>query len=699
MAREIGTSIESSDQFEDTVQGWAKRWDSEVTASLKMLEEFHKKSEKTVKRYLDDREDSNGDSRINLFWANTKTLQSALYASLPNVDVRRKYDDFDDDVARVATNLIERCLNYDVMENGKEYDTLLKQCLSDRLIPGLGVARVFYESETEENEVESIKDEETGETLAEGYTEESLIKEAVPCSHYFWGDVCWSWARTWADLRWIAFKNPMTKEQIEERFGEEYLKKLKFKVKGVSVNEAAGGNSSKKELWQKADIWEIWNKDTREVFWWSAGCDEILDRKDDPLELRGFFPCPRWMMANTTTSFLMPKSDFEMVQDILNEVDILHTRISVLTSAVKVVGVYDRSSTGIQKMLSEAVENELIPVDNWAMFAEKGGIQGQIDWLPLDAIVGAIVELRGLRQDNIMLLEKITGMADIIQGTGTHPREGVGTQEMKAEFGSVRIQALEEELAAFVTDICELKAEIISKHFSVETIINLSNATRMNQEDLKLLPEALKLIKDWQQLAIRVKVRSESMAMVDYSKLRHERTEFINNMSLFMQSAAPLVEQEPSATPYILQLLKWGMAGFKGSDAIEGVLDAAIEAAKNAPPKDDPKDDGKAEAEKIKIQGLIELEKIRMQGEMQKIQAKLQSDMAMVKAKYEADMQAIQAKGQTDQGKEEAQSYFAALQKEADTAIDMALAEFQSALKVKEIETSAKVRPSPKPSR
>jgi hypothetical protein len=38
--------------------------------------------------------------------------------------------------------------------------------------------------------------------------------------------------------------------------------------------------------------------------------------------------------------------------------------------------------------LSEGVENKLIPVDNWAAFAEKGGLKGAISLLPLDRIRG-----------------------------------------------------------------------------------------------------------------------------------------------------------------------------------------------------------------------------------------------------------------------------------------------------------------------
>ena len=56
-----------------------------------------------------------------------------------------------------------------------------------------------------------------------------------------------------------------------------------------------------------------------------------------------------------------------------------------------------------------------------------------------------------------------------------------------------------------------------------------------------------------------------------------ERTEFLNALAVFLQSSAPIMQLEPSATPILLELLKWGLAGFKGGQEIESVIDAAIQ--------------------------------------------------------------------------------------------------------------------------
>lgn len=684
----MSESIESADQFQDNPSGWAKRWAAEIKASEKMLEKFHKASDRVVDRYLDDRENDTfpaTDVRLNMYWRNVKTLKNTLFANVPRVDVSRSYEDQNDDVARVASQIIQRLLDYDIENSSAEYETVLRQVTEDRLIPGLGVARLYYEYESETQEYDEIVAED-GTVLAEGYEEEVILDECSTCEYFYWGDVLWAWTRDWESVRWIAFRNYMTRDEVKERFGEKYLSQLTFEQQTADLEKSDG--QDQKELWDKAPIWEIWCKESMSVYWWSKGCRSILDSKEDPLGLKQFFPCPRWWMANTTTKLMVPKADFLMAQDLYNEIDTLHTRISILTEAVKVVGVYDQSSDGIKRMLEEGVENELIPVDNWAMFAEKGGIQGQIDWLPVEAVVNAIINLRQLREDNILLLEKITGMSDIISGVGTHPREGVGTQQMKAEFGSVDIQTLQEELATFATELLAIKAEIICKHCSPDTIMAMANVQFMLPQDQQYVPQALELLKDWESAALRIRVRSESMARIDYSRLKQERSEYLMAMAQFMQSAAPLISIDKSVTPTLLEMLKWGLAGFRGSDEIEGVLDAAITQATKS--LSQPQEQQDPEAAKAAAE---------QQAELVKIREKAQADLQIIQAKTMSELQKIQAKSAAETQKEEAQAFFATQQKEVETMFDAMLAEVEATIGIQQKRAESAIQTSSESSR
>lgn len=617
-------------------------WQKELKNSEKFLKKFHKQGNSVTKRFLDDRGDAqvgaNRAFRLNLFNSNTRTLMDMLYSNLPKVEVSRTHADAADDVARVAANTVERLINTDIADHPKDYDSVLRACLQDRLLPGLGVARVRYEFD--EEEIEVPPQTMGGTVLVPGFTDTRITNEKAPVDYFHWQDVSWGWARCFSELPWIGFRSYLAKGEAKERFGAAKAAKLEYKKQKADDTEHGASRPEDDSPWHKAEVWEIWDKTLKQVVWYSPGAPQLLDQRPDPLQLQNFWPCPEFLIANATTSLYRPLSDFYICQDLYNEIDRLQTRISILTTAVKAVGVYDASSDGIKRMFNEGFENDLIPVESWAMFAETGGLKGAIDWLPIMDVVNALDKLRQLRDETIALLQRISGMADVMQGGLQNQYEGVGQTQIKAQFGSVRVQALQDTFANFASDLLQLKAEVICRHFQPETIAELSNMQYSN--DAELLPQAIALLKQPDMAHIRIQVRPEQVAMVDYARLKVERTEFLNAMATFMQSAAPMLQQEPGSMPFLLQMLQWTMSGFKGSAEIEGVLDKAIEQAQQKAQQaaENPPEDPAAKEAEMKAQEAQQ----RLQGDIQKIQAKSQADMAMRQADLQADIQTENAR-------------------------------------------------------
>ena len=78
-------------------------WIDELGASRKERQKFDKTAAKTIERYSDKRDESSSSrSRYNLFSSNTDMKLAALFAQMPKADVTRRFDDADDDIARVA---------------------------------------------------------------------------------------------------------------------------------------------------------------------------------------------------------------------------------------------------------------------------------------------------------------------------------------------------------------------------------------------------------------------------------------------------------------------------------------------------------------------------------------------------------------------------------------------------------------------
>jgi hypothetical protein len=572
---ETNAKITSASDFQSTPAGLAQRWSTEIQASQQELMKFHTDANRITQRYLDRRDAyAKDESKVNLFWSTMKVLLSMLYARPPKADVSRTFQDFEDDQARVAGLMLQRILNRGFDENVSVWDAAVRQGIEDWLIVGMGQIWLRYEVKTEPYTVPAVFDE-FGVELQPETEAERIVDEDAPVDYIYWEDFFYSPARTWPEVRWVARRVWMTKDQLVDRFGEEIAKIVPL---GVQVRKAdVNDQSPKHDPWSKAEVFEIWCKENKKVYWYAKGADVILDVKDDPLQLDGFFPCPKPLAANVTSSNFMPRADYIFAQDQFNELDEINTRITWLTRAAKVVGVYDKTADGVQRMFQQGAENQMIPVDNWALFAEKGGIKGQVDWAPIDMVVNCIERLRQYRQDKVMQIYEVLGISDVMRGS-SRASETATAQQIKAQFGSTRIQLMQFYIADWISQALRIKAEIICKHWQPETIIKRSNIERT--PDAAMAIQAIALLKDEHMAQYRVNVEADSMAALDWAAERDAAVQFMQGLGAFISQVAPMAQSVPQAAPVLLSLLQWSVSKFRVSQQIEGVLDQAIGALK-----------------------------------------------------------------------------------------------------------------------
>jgi len=684
----------SKEEKVDSREAIYQKWVEEFASARKNLRKWHKEAKNVVKKFRDeDRNEDDGiggETKLNLFFANTTTLMAMLYGSVPKVSVDRKFSDPNDDQARVASLMANRILQQDIEYAGEDFATSLRAVLEDRLIPGMGGARVKYEFDEKSETVPEQRDPNTGAILAPSFTRPMITNEKVEIVYTHWEDYLYSPARTHAEIWWKAYRSFMDREELVKRFGEEIGNEIPLTSDGPGNKEVGpeGNNDT-----QQAEVWEIWNKRTKKVEWIVEGFPKCLDIKEDPLQLDGFFPEPPPFIANTTTSKYVPRSDYAMAQDLYNEIDTLQTRISILTEACKLVGVYDKSAVSVSRIFKEGVENELIPVDNWAMLGEKGGLRGVMDWIPIEQVAKVIEILDGRLSVKIQQLYEVTGMSDILRGS-SQPYEAAATSKVKAQFASIKVQKLQEEFARFASDLQSLKLEIIQKHFQPQSIIEQSNI--LMTPDANLAGAAIQLLKDRSKSRWRIQIKPESLALADYAQLKADRIDYINGVSMFMQSAKPLLELDKKATPILLELLKWGLAGFKGANEIEGVMDQAIKMYTDIAKQPDQQPPPDPQAEKIKMEMQLaqqehqtkmqqeaarmenerreftmksELEQQRSMDERNRDERRFQQELVQMRQKHELEMESLRMKlavqQETAEIKMEAQSHAAAVQMES----------------------------------
>ena len=127
-----------------------QRWMKEIAAAEKELSKFHRRARNVTKKFLDERDTATVDNKwFNIFYANTNILESALYSQLPKPKVSRRFKDYDDDVSRVAALILERSITQDLDDPRDTFDSTLRHCVQDRLVPGLAQAWLRLETDTE----------------------------------------------------------------------------------------------------------------------------------------------------------------------------------------------------------------------------------------------------------------------------------------------------------------------------------------------------------------------------------------------------------------------------------------------------------------------------------------------------------------------------------------------------------------------
>lgn len=630
------------------------KWTAEIDAAEKELEKFHKRAEKVTKKFLDERDAIETNLKwFNIFYANTNIMESALYAQLPKPSVTRRFKDFDDQVARVAGIVLQRAITQDLDDPNDTFDSTMRSCVQDRLVPGLSMAWLRLETDVEDIPGTVVETSEDPEPTPQAETEpvpmQKITDQRVCVDYIFWKDFLWSPCRVWQERRWVGRKVYMDKEAATKRFGDK-ADSLTFTETSAYVKDA-NGSTPKFDALKQVCVYEIWERSTRKVFWYAKGMTELLETEDDPLGLVGFEPCPTPMLANISTSNTVPRPDYFMLQDQYGELDTVNQRISMLVEACKVVGTYDKAANGVKDMLSQAFDNQLVPVDNWAMFAEKGGLKGVIDWLPLDNVVLALTQLNMAREAIKGQIYELTGIADIVRGA-SKASETLGAQQIKAQFASVRIKKLQDEVARFASEIMRIKAEIMCKHFEPEILARISNIG--TTQDAPLAEQAIALLKDPSGFEWRVQVTADSIAQADYAMEKQDRIEFLTAVSGYLEKASAMFTAIPASATLLVGMLKWAVAGFRNAAEIEGMLDKELDAITKNPPQEKPD----PEAEKLKAEQAMEEKRLQMEQqqaeqEAQREERKAQMEMALEQQRAQMEMQMEQQRMAMEQHMQE----------------------------------------------
>lgn len=513
--------VESPKSFGKGPQGQAKRWKAEVDLFESQQATFWERCGRITKRYRNDtwrdavdtgglNNDSEAGRGFSLLWANQQTLQPVIYAQEPKANVQRRYKD-KDPVGRVAGIILER--NLDFFIDKPDFEETTRQCRDDYLLLGQGVQwrryvphmanlpkRIGLKQKTiadqgvqVSNDTASYKDyeaEDGSDLTADDKilkddqgpyierTEQAIKFEEICREHVNQRDFGWSpGARTWAEASAVWRKVYMDRDALVDRFGKEKGERVE-----LDFNPAKNSDKATKEMFKKATIYEIWDKSTKKAHWLAKNYDgDLLDSRDDPLGVDGFFPCARPLFSTQTTDQVTPVPEYLQYQDQAEEMDRLTQKAYIIMDAIKVRGLYAGNIPEMQRLLQDSVNLDFQPVAE-SIAAMSGGDLSKMVWIwPLKDLIEALAAILDARERVKMDSYEITGISDIIRGA-TDPNETATAQQLKSQTGAVRVQDRQREMQRWIRDGLRIDADIIMNHFQPETIAEIA--------DLSSIPEA-----------------------------------------------------------------------------------------------------------------------------------------------------------------------------------------------------------------
>ena len=601
----------------------AKTWLDRIQKAEKKRNIWVKKGRKIVKRYRDDRSETDDSTRYNILWSNTETIKPALYAKTPKPVIDRRHKD-KDPVGIAASKALERAIEYHL--DAYDFDGVIKSVTEDYLLPGLGTARVKYVP----SYGDEVKEDAEGKEV-EPYA--PVDYEEAQCVYVFWEDFLHGPGRKWEEVPWIAFKAYLTRNELTEKWPD---KGSAIPLDYKEEEDSEGEND-------KATVYEIWDKRGKRVLWLAKGHDEVMEQGPPPLSFSNFWPCPKPVWANKTNDSLIPVSLYHEYQDLAIQLDTLTERISVLSEALKMVGAYaGEQQATLEQMLSPGGENKLIPVDSWSVFAEKGGIKGLIEWMPVEQVAGVLISLHETRERVKQDVYEITGISDLIRGV-VDPREKAAQSRIKANYAGQRIGERTKEISRFVRDLLELKAEVIAEQFSAKTLQIMTG--------VQIPKQVIELLRNDPIRSFRIDIETDSTIEPDQQAEKEQRIEFLTASTAFLEKSIEIGGAVPQMMPLLGEMLMFGVRGFTTSRDLESSFEDAIEAIKN-PPEGTGDDQGdpikeaelqlKAQTESTKAQ--IEQEKLALSSQVE--QGKLALETQKTTVELQAKSRELQIKEQ-----------------------------------------------------
>lgn len=532
-------------------------WLNELAAAKKREEAYRKEGRRIREIYAGDKKDS---TPFNILFSNTETILPAMYSQTPRPIVKRRYKD-DNRVGQAAAKAAECLLTFALDTNIEGYETFhetLKGATLDGLLPGRGVGTVKYDADTD------------------GGNWEMICTELQS-----WDRVYFGYARKWSKVPWVAYEMRVDKKEAERLCGKDVANKIRFaKHEDDDEEDEPRKNADEKHTGERktALLYQIWDKDGgRKIRYVSPQYTEgFLKVEDDTLGLTGFFNTPRPLQFIEKTDTTVPTSLYCLYENQAMELNSITIRINKLIKAMKARGIYDAAlGTDVQNVM-EAEENELVPSESESALATEKGLSNAIWFMPLDVLKATLEALYIARENCKTVIYEIMGIADILRGA-SKASETLGAQQIKNQWGSLRLKPKQAEVQRYARDLMRMIVEIAAAKFSEDTWAKVTGLPYLTQQQAQQMmqvaqaakakaqmgdqqalqqfqqisaqakqsvtwAQVLEVLQDDLQRAYKIDIETNSTVEMEAAEDQKQLTELMNSIGQFMNGVGPMIQ-------------------------------------------------------------------------------------------------------------------------------------------------------------
>ena len=572
------TKADTQKSEADFVASWLKQ----IELAQKENKDWHESAEKARNIYLLTGDGK--DNEFNILYSNIATVCPSVYNSLPVPDVRRRYNDGDNEPAKTAAQIIERVISYTIDDN--YFDTAVKADVFDMQLVGRGASRLQYEPTIAQ--VPSVMQEPAidpltglpvldmmGQPVMNEVTTmtEVITSQRLYLQHVDYRDFVHGAAKCWHDVPWIAYRHRMTKDQLQA-IAPEIADKIQYDctVDGKPKKD----EDQQSSIFKRAFVWEIWDKDEKRVMFIAPSYkDAVLSIMPVPFNVAGFFPTPA-PLYGVSTGDLIPRVPYDYYAKQAEELNRQTGRIRSLLKVLKFRGVFLNGLGTALADIQNLDDGEFAPVDNANDLSgiAGSGLDKAIWTMPIDKVITVIRELVAQREATKQTIYEITGIADIMRGS-TNASETLGAQQIKAQWGAMRLQAAQRDVQRYIRDFTRMMAEVVSENYQPDVLTRISG--------IEIMPEVMALLQDDVTRNYRIDVETDSTIRADVGRDQQNISNFVAGLAQFLPAVVPLVQQGAIPAELPIAMIKSFSRTFKLGREVEDMLDKLGQGA--APPQ------------------------------------------------------------------------------------------------------------------